>query len=314
MNKNKRENLKKRIIERHSLYKLQHSRLQRLIKDPFRTFFFYILQTLAYIHPFKVTKKTLWGAKMSYYLPEASAIYYYGFFEANLTNFFINTLKEGDVFFDIGAHVGFYTVLASELVGKTGEVHSFEPTPRTYTSLNKNALTLENVITNNVAALDKETTIDFVDYGPKYSAFNSYKKRDGRDTGFLKKINSVSVQTISIDRYSHTKDLKPDFIKIDAEGAEHLILKSMDHVLENVRPVISIEVAGYDEWQENCSKSINLLLSKGYDCFSITLDGLLEEHTPQDFYVYDNLIFVHKDKISRVNHIIKSQIIDESKN
>ena len=115
-------------------------------------------------------------------------VFYYGFFEANLSNFFINFLKEGDVFLDIGAHVGYYSILASDLVGESGQVISFEPTPRTFASLSENASRKNNIKVYNNAVLDEEIEIEFFDYGPKYSAFNSFKKRES-DAIFFK--NSV---------------------------------------------------------------------------------------------------------------------------
>ena len=50
-----------------------------------------------------------------------------------------NFLQEGGSFFDVGAHVGYYSMLASELVGKSGHIYSFKPTPRTFETLKENA-------------------------------------------------------------------------------------------------------------------------------------------------------------------------------
>jgi len=58
-------------------------------------------------------------------------LYQYGFFEEGLTRAIIEKLRPGDTFVDIGAHVGYYTILASLLVGAEGHVVAFEPTPRT---------------------------------------------------------------------------------------------------------------------------------------------------------------------------------------
>lgn len=303
MNNSQREVLKKKIIKRYALYELQYSRLRRLLKDPLRTLPYYILQAIAYRHPFKVRKKTLWGVPMTYYLPEGNAIYYYGFFEANLTNFFINFLREGDVFFDIGAHVGYYTMLARELVGETGFVHSFEPTPRTFSSLAENIREFKNVSANNAAVFNKETEIEFIDYGPKYSAFNSYKERTGVDMKFLGKPEVVLAKTISLDNYCTAGSLRPTMVKIDAEGAEYIILQAMTDIIANIRPIITIEVAGGEEWKDNCVKSIELLQSNGYECFEATLEGQLKKHSPQATYSYENLIFVHKEKLSLIQSL-----------
>ncbi|MFH1454839.1 MAG: FkbM family methyltransferase [bacterium] len=305
MDQNQKDALKSKILKRYELYKLQSSRLKRLLKDPIRTLPYYIMQFWAYRKPFKISYKTLWGDKMSFYLPEGNAIYYYGFFEANLTNFFLNFLKEGDIFIDIGAHVGYYTMLANKLVGETGQVHSFEPTPRTFNTLKENVKDKINVFVNNYAVMDKKTKIEFLDYGPKYSAFNSYKKRIGEDAKFLPIPKKVIAETISLDDYCNNKNINPTLIKIDAEGAEHLILKAMENILTNIKPIITIEVAGDEEWKDNCHKSIQILENHNYIVYEISTDGYLKLHTEKETYSYDNLVFIHTEKISLLKDLIK---------
>jgi FkbM family methyltransferase len=262
------------------------------------------MQGVGYIKPYKVNYETLWGDKMSFYLPEGGAIYYYGFFEANLSNFFINILKEGDVFIDVGAHVGYYTMLTSALVGKTGKVYSFEPTPRTFQSLKVNASSKPNIIVNNLAVLKGKEQIQFYDYGPKYSAFNSFKPRTSKDIYFKDTATKVLIQTTSLDAYCDTHNVSPTIIKIDAEGAEHVILGSMQNVLSEKKPLISIEVAGDEEWKENCTKSIHILLDHGYEPYEITLKGYLQKHIVKEVYSYDNLLFVHPSKEALVTDFI----------
>lgn len=305
MNLINRNKLTKKILERQELYELQSSRFKRLLKDPLRTLPYYVMQFLAYRRPYKVTYTTLWGDTMRFYLPEAGAIYYYGFFEANLSNFFINFLQEGDTFFDIGAHVGYYSMLASSLVGDTGKVVSFEPTPRTFASLAENAKTKKNIEVYNNAVLDKETEIEFFDYGAKYSAFNSFKKRTSEEIFFRNEAEKIVVKTIAIDTFCKEKNISPTLIKIDAEGSEHLILDAMTSVLEEKRPLVTIEVSGGEEWKDNCMKSIKILTDKNYDCYEISLDGYLKKHTIKEVYTYDNLLFVHPTKNDRIKSLLK---------
>lgn len=305
MNTQQRESVKTKVLKNYELYKLQYSRIKRILKAPFKTIPYFVMIYLAYKRPYKVNYKTLWGDKMSFYLPEGNAIYYYGFFEANLTNFLLNYIKEGDVVFDVGAHVGYYTMLNSSLVGETGQVHSFEPTPRTFETLKNNTSSKKNVTVNNNAVLDKETEIEFVDYGPKYSAFNSFQKRTSDEMSFLSKPEKIKVKTVSLDKYCQEKNLTPNFIKIDAEGAEYLILGAMIDILKNKKPIVTIEVAGEEEWQENCTKSINFLQNNGYIAYEIDLNGYVKLHTQQDKYLYDNLLFAHPENMERLKAFIK---------
>lgn len=299
MNQDQRTELKTKILKRYELYRLNNSRLKRLVKDPIRTFIFYTIAILARIKPFKIKMNTLWGEPMTYYLPEGQAILYYGFFEANLTNYFINNLKEGDVFVDIGAHVGFYSLLASSLVGHTGSVHSFEPTPRTFISLQENLINKPNVKVNNYALLDEEKIISFMDYGPKYSAFNSFQNRTSADIEYItREKQKIEVKTLVLDKYFSENNVLPTHIKIDAEGAEYLILNGMNKTLSSLRPIVTIEVAGGEEWKKNCHDSIEILKHHGYVAHECDLNGNLTKHTEQDSYGYDNLIFVPQEKVS----------------
>src|SRR5690606_247556 len=118
-----------------------------------------------------------------------------------------------------------------------------------------------------------ETEVEFVDYGPKYSAFNSYKERTDVGMRFLETPTRFTVKTVSLDHYCRDKNIKPSAIKIDAEGAESLILEAMTDIIQNDKPIISIEVAGGEEWKDNCMRSITLLLAAGYCCFETSLEG-----------------------------------------
>lgn len=304
MDTHAREQLKKEILVRNELYTLQGSRLRRLLKSPLKTSLYFVMQGLGYIHPYKVRYTTLWGDTMSFYLPEGGALYYYDMFEANVTNFFINFLREGDTFLDVGAHIGYYTLLASVLVGESGKVHSFEPTPRTFISLQHNVHAKKNITVNNNAVLDEEKEITFFDYGPKFSAFNSFHKRTSEDIYFKDDAEKITVKTVSLDKYCVRNTISPTVIKIDAEGAEHLILQTMTDILQKDKPLVTIEVTGGDEWEENCTHSIDILLSHGYIPFEITLEGNLTPHVRKEKYGYDNLLFAHPSAMSRITPYI----------
>jgi FkbM family methyltransferase len=299
-----REQIKKKVLKNYELYKLQYSRLKRILKAPIKTIPYFIMTYFAYKHPFKVKYKTFWGDIMHFYLPEGNAIYYYGFFEANLTNFLLNYIQKGDIVIDIGAHVGYYSMLCSSLVEETGKVYSFEPTPRTFNTLKENTSIKGNVVVNNNAVLDKETEIEFVDYGPKFSAFNSFKKRTSDEMKFLSEPERIKVKTISLDNYCESKNIVPNFIKIDAEGAEYLILQAMKDIIKNKKPIITIEVAGEDEWKDNCSQSISFLQNNGYIAYEMDLNGYLHIHSQKESYSYDNLLFAHPENMERLRSLI----------
>ena len=74
-----------------------------------------------------------WGERITIVYPEyvSGFLGKYGYFERDLTAAVVDLVEPGDTFYDVGAHFGFYSVLAADLVGSSGAVHSFEPTPQT---------------------------------------------------------------------------------------------------------------------------------------------------------------------------------------
>ena len=243
----------------------------------------------------KKTVPTFWGGKMVVVLPEqvSLTIYRYKFLEYDLSRAFLDYLKPGMTFFDVGAHFGYFTCLASHLVGPTGQVHSFEPTRSTFEILGENAASRPNVKINNVAAYSKPTTIQFNDYGIAYSAFNSLAgaRLDENQRAKLKP-NIYDVKAITIDDYVRQTGAKPAAMKIDAESAEYDILLGMDRVLTEIKPAISIEVGDYAiDGVTESSKVVQYLMSKGYQPHEWR-DGALRHHEAKSNYEYANLLFL----------------------
>ena len=197
-------------------------------------------------------------------------------------------------------------MLSSALVGNTGHVYSFEPTPRTFATLQENTKKLNNSTVHNNAILNEETTIEFFDYGPKYSAFNTFKKRTADEIFFRDDAEKIEVKTLSLDTYTEKNKLSPTFIKIDAEGAESLILESMKQILSTKFPIVSIEVSNTKEWEENLSQSFAIFKDNNYEAYEIDLKGNIQLCNPKKLRVYDNLLFIHPSKKDDISHLIVS--------
>lgn len=283
------------ILRNESLRPL--SRIQRLFKDPIRALPYYLLATVARIRPFAITFRTLWDTKMTCFLPEGNTFYYYGYCEANLTNLLVRYLTPGMQVLDVGAHVGIYSMLAAELIGKEGRVISFEPTPWTFTLLQKNTNGLTNVTILNKAISDTEKVLTFADYGPGYGAYNSAHAGGAPDIQI--RAQKISVPSISLSTFCSENSIKPDFIKIDSEGFEHEVLLGSLELLQTTakkRPLVSIEVAGGTTWAQNNQQAFSILTSLSYDPYEISPEGLLTPHTLQASYAYDNLLFLPRER------------------
>jgi FkbM family methyltransferase len=243
--------------------------------------------------------RTFWGQPMSVVLPDqvSVSLYRYGYVEEGLIRLVLEFLQPGMTFFDIGAHFGFFTLLASSIVGESGQVHSFEPTPSTFAVLQENVAPMKNVRVNNMAMYKEVTTISFNDFGPGLSAFNSlYDPRlsESRKTGV--KSTTHQVQATSVDAYVANTGAKPDFIKIDAESAEIDILNGMTKTLAEIRPLVSTEVGDFSiEGTGSSNEIVKRLSDARY--IGCEFDGnKVVRHQHQGKYREDNLLFIPQEK------------------
>jgi FkbM family methyltransferase len=296
MNNDERQKLISTILKHEALRPL--SRLGRLVKDPLGAFPYYVVAAISHLKPFKIKFKTLWETKMTCFLPEGNTFYYYGYCEANLTNFFVRYIKENMVVIDVGAHVGIYSMLSAKLVGENGRVFSFEPTPWTFKLLEENTKSLANVAIFNQAISESAKPLTFADYGPGYGAYNSATIGGAPD--LKKQPETITVPSISLSQFCQEKSLSPDLIKIDSEGYEYEVLAGSLSILETSgtkRPLVSIEVAGGTAWANNSHQAFTLLQSLKYDPYEIHPNGLISPHTFKDTYTYDNLLFIPQERV-----------------
>lgn len=135
-------------------------------------------------------------------------------------------VKAGDTVLDLGANIGFYTLLLADLVGSNGRVFAFEPSPETFFILKKNVEVnnYKNIVIEQKCVADKSGTEEFFIYNDMGSHFSSL---NGDIHKASKKITSVEVQTVSLDDYFRNYSDHIDFIKIDIEGAEDKALSGM---------------------------------------------------------------------------------------
>ncbi|MBS3963214.1 MAG: FkbM family methyltransferase [Methylomonas sp.] len=165
-------------------------------------------------------------------------IYYFGVWEPNLTTFIKNRLKEDDVFIDVGANIGYFSLLASTLVGRTGKVIAIEASPKIYTLLghNINRNQCSNVSALNIAVSDKEEIL---------KVFTSPDSNIGQ-TSVLPNLDFTYECDISAKPLSSIVNVddfkKARLIKIDVEGAEWSVLSGLIPMLEHARSDIEIIV------------------------------------------------------------------------
>ena len=176
---------------------------------------------------FIITKK--YGHKM--FLDKIDSLYLsvnkdWGNYEKEILE---NNIQEGDVVLDIGANIGFYTLIMAKLVGEKGRVYAFEADPTNFNILKKNIQVngYKNVVAINKAVLDCNKTIKFyIDEGN--TAGNSLFKGDKQ------KYNEVDA--IKLDDYFSKRE-KIDFVKIDIEGSKGRAIKGMTNLLDKNKKI-----------------------------------------------------------------------------
>lgn len=139
-------------------------------------------------------------------------------------------IKEGDVVLNIGANIGYYTLMLAERVGKTGKVYAFEPAPDNFRLLKKNAEVnnYSNIVPINKAVSDKTgvTRLHLDDYNQGNHGI--YKNGTTE--------NSVEVGVVRLDDFLKNEK-KIDFILMDAQGAELGIFRGMKNLLKKNKKI-----------------------------------------------------------------------------
>lgn len=156
-------------------------------------------------------------------------------------------VKANDIFYDIGANIGVFSILAASRTGKGGRVYAFEPHGANFARLIDN-IALNNlqqvVFPNNFALNDQEGLFSFNyksgDVGTSNSQLSAVGDAAGDDPGI--RISELKYAT-TIDRLIDAGEIKaPQHIKIDVDGNEFLILSGMSHLLSSDQRPLSVQV------------------------------------------------------------------------
>lgn len=150
------------------------------------------------------------------------------------------SINPGDVVYDLGANVGHFTEMAVAKVGPTGALYAFEPENRNFSELERRCGHHTNVVMHRAAALHSE--------GP-CSLYLNRLNCGGHsllDWGVFHETQPC--KGIDIGRYITSRDAKPSFIKIDTEGSEVEILRSL--IQNGISCPMAIECHNHDLYKE----------------------------------------------------------------
>jgi FkbM family methyltransferase len=209
-------------------------------------------------------------------------------FEPHVVSLFLKLINKGNNVLDIGANIGYFSLIASRIVGSIGTVYAFEPTPSTIQKLQKN-IQLNNC--SNIKVYQKavsESNGKAIFKIPSDTIKNS-GRASFRD--IEENYTSVEVETIHLD--SILSELEPiQLIKIDIEGAEAMALMGMVQLIERDLPVFIMELSDFYLKQLGSSATfiLDFFRERNYRVF-INGEGLqeLNQNIVLKEYQYDIL-------------------------
>jgi len=173
-------------------------------------------------------------------------------------------IQEGDYVVDVGAHIGYFSLIFSKIVGKQGKVFSFEAEPSNFEILKKNLKenNIQNVICENIAISDKIG---------KIKLFTS-ESSTGNRLFSSKGGNFIEVESNTLDNYFGTKIKNIKFIKLDIQGGEPLAIKGMKKIIEennSLKIMLEWWPNGIKKLGENPESHLELLEGVGYQILEI---------------------------------------------
>lgn len=169
-----------------------------------------------------------------------------GLWEFNCIRYLSKIVRNGETILDVGANIGPYTLLLSKLIGNEGKVIAFEPDSSAYKILIENIEmnNFNNIITERMGLSNFVGRSKLVIYrnifGGRSQSISSLNLRSNE-----LKLKYELVKITTIDKYCEEKDIHPDGIIIDVEGAEGLVIEGAQNVIKQYSPWILLEFHGH---------------------------------------------------------------------
>ncbi|WP_225844891.1 FkbM family methyltransferase [Streptomyces sp. HPF1205] len=184
-------------------------------------------------------------------------LYLFGVWEPRMTHWLQRRLRSGDTFVDVGANIGYFSVLASKLVGPQGRVVAIEASEAFNARIQQNARLNDcrNIRVVHTAVSDKRQTLTFILASSANMGANSIVPWDG-----------PVESSFEIQAYPLPEVLEPDeiararVIKVDVEGAEGGVVRGMAPLLDQLRPDAEITVEVTPDRMEQLGDSVDELL------------------------------------------------------
>jgi FkbM family methyltransferase len=203
-------------------------------------------------------------------------------YEIGPTKFFKSLLFKGAVVVDIGANVGYYSLVAASHIGSSGRIYAFEPMSKQFERL------MENILRNQLSQI---TALKLALSDRVQAAIMQLNDLHNIGAASLRPTNGPSgvcetVECTTLDLFAESEGLSQlDVIKIDVEGLELAVLRGATKTLDRFQPVILVEVV--DSFQREAGSTREELYTwleqSGYQPYRVKRDGSVQRiHKPED--------------------------------
>jgi FkbM family methyltransferase len=218
----------------------------------------------------------------------------FGNYEKEVSQAIFNLVKDGDIVFDIGANIGWYSFHLAQKLSKS-IIHAFEPISETFIRLERNMELnqIANVKLNNLAFSAKKEKIKFY-HSPDLTVAAS-----ARNITESKNVLQSECDSDLLDNYVNLNKIdRLDFIKCDVEGAEYFVFQGGIETLKNYKPIVLTEMLR--KWSEKFgyhpNDIIKFFATLDYSCFTLNMGkiSLIQEITPKTMET--NYLFLHTKK------------------
>ncbi len=247
------------------------SKWQRLTSRPVKYISAIFYRKLLYPiikKPSKAKRLTFFGKEIAIPLPVSTDIYLAGAkthdSEIRLARFLIRHLKAGHQYLDIGAHIGFFSMLAAELSGRNGKILSAEPSATIYEYLKANISPYAQAKAIQALVSQQSGLTSFYEFDTLYSEYNTLlpDQYDKSDWYASRAPEKTSREAYTIEDLCRKYQLVPDIIKIDVEGAEYQVVSTLRDT--SLCPVIIMEYILQDTKDMTHDLALDHLKSIGY--------------------------------------------------
>ena len=228
--------------------------------------------------PYSTVARMRAGPRVDIQLPDQiqHRIYFFGTWEPEISHYLVSALTAGDCFIDVGANIGYFSLLAASIVGKSGTVCGIEASPTNFAALSRNVERsgFANITLHNKAASDAPGLVRIF-LGP------------AQNRGATTTVSSVAVRKgqhveaeVPADTLAaivgETQLFSARLIKIDIEGAEYSLISGIAHLLPRFSAatewLIEISPEAMSEQGQSAEALLGMFRSAGYELYRIRND------------------------------------------